>query len=123
MTSVHLFFFGAWDEAGHYLRDVNGRMLWPSQIGPWTLGQLDGDLQPKDPQQSQGEAMLHQADGWTALAFWDRSVDQRMGSCSVYVADAPLSFDEIVELAKSRFGHRWDRMPFAVRQTQGGRNG
>lgn len=115
MTNVHLFYFGPIGEAGHYLWDHRGKMLWPSQIGPWTLGELDGSVQPKRVDQAEGLALLHHKDGWTALAFWDRTIDQRMGSNSVYVADAVLSFEEIVELARSRFEHRWNQMKFEVR--------
>lgn len=117
MTTPHIFYFGPWDHAGHYLRDTSLRMLWPdnNRIGPWRLGELDGDLQPKDKTEPEGLALLHQKDGWTALAFWDRSVDTRMACCSVYIADQILTFEEMVALAKVNFKERWDKMKFEVR--------
>lgn len=119
MDTPHLFYFGPIKEPGHYLWDIRGKMLWPSQIGPWTLGDLDGSVQPKGINQSEGIALLHHKDGWTALAFWDRTVDTRMGSNSVYVADAVLSFEEIVALAKEQFKERWEQMKFEVRLAEG----
>lgn len=121
MTSVHLFYFGPIGEAGHYLWDARGKMLWPERIGPWSLGELDGSLQPKGVDQAEGLALLHYVDGWTALAFWDRTIDSRMGSNSVYVANGTLSFDEMVALAKERFKARWDQMRFEVRGSQEGK--
>lgn len=123
MTSVKLFYFGPWDQAGHYLHDQSHRRLWPDndKIGPWRLGELDGGLQPKDEKQVEGVALLHHLDGWTALAFWDRTVDHRMASCSVYVATGTHSFEEMVALAQDGFKERWDRMKFEVRQSKDSR--
>lgn len=105
-------------------------MIWPSndRIGPWRLGELDGGLCPnvspdgawkRTGPEIEGDALLHHKDGWTALAFWDRTVDTRMACCSVYVANAILSFKEIVELAQDAFKVRWDKMKFEVRLSKG----
>ncbi len=124
MTNVHLFYFGPLYEPGHYLHDQSHRRIWPDRIGPWRVGELDGGLCPNvDPvhvwartgPEVEGDALLHHKDGWTALAFWDRTVDTRPACCSVYVADAVLSFDDIVARAQDAFKKRWDMMKFPVR--------
>lgn len=128
MTNVY--YFGPWDQPGHYLHDQSHRRIWPTtgMIGPWRVDELDGGLCPNVSTEAawkrtgpeiEGEAILHHKDGWTALAFWDRTVDTRMACCSVYVADAVLTFDEIVALAKDAFKTRWDRMRFEVRLSSG----
>lgn len=128
MTTTKLFYFGPLDEAGHYLWDQSHRRLWPEMVGPWRLGELDGGLCPNVHQDAvwkrtgpeiEGDAILHHKDGWTALAFWDRSVDTRPACCSVYVANATLTFKEIVELAQDAFKTRWERMKFEVRNSGG----
>lgn len=126
MTTVHLFYFGPLREPGHYLHDQSHRCLWPDndRIGPWRIGELDGGLCPNVSPEAcwkrtgpeiEGDALLHHKDGWTALAFWDRTVDTRPACCSVYVADAVLSFEDIVARAQDAFKERWDRMKFKVR--------
>jgi len=125
MDIPHLFYFGPWDQPGHYLHDTSGRNLWPDndRIGPWRIGELDGGLCPNVSTEAvwkrtgpevEGEAVLHHKDGWTALAFWDRTVDTRPACCSVYLADKILTFEEIVALAKANFAHRWNKMKFQV---------
>ena len=126
-----MFYFGPWDRPGHYLLNERGSSVWREErVIPWTLGQLDGGLQPhfascvktasrpdrlcSCPSGREGPALLHHKAGWTALAFWDRSVDRRGACCSVYMAEGTFTFDEMVAMAKERFAYRWSKMPFAV---------
>lgn len=93
---------------------------------PWQDFEIDGVLQPgcPDPQDRlrrrtrpmvEGEALLHQKCGWTALSFWDSSVDTRPGCSSTYLAEGIFTFDQMVEKAKAKFGERWNRMRFEIR--------
>jgi hypothetical protein len=66
-------------------------------------------------QEIEGEALVHHKDGWTALAFWDRTVDKRGACCSVYLAEGIFTFEQMVEMAKERFSHRWNKMNFEVK--------
>ena len=127
-----MFYFGPWDRAGHFLVDENGNGIYGSDRGtlPWVQGQMDGALQPhfRDCAKNnsyrdrfcncssgeQGVALVHHKGGWTAMAFWDRSVDNRGASNSVYLAEGIFTFDEMVELAKTRFAYRWNKMSFPV---------
>ncbi len=121
MTNVY--YFGPLNEAGHYLHDQSHRVIWPDRIGPWRVGELDGGLCPnvspdavwkRTGPEIEGDAILHHKDGWTALAFWDRTIDTRGACCSVYLADGSFSFEEMVALAQDAFKTRWDRMKFKV---------
>lgn len=124
-----MFYFGPWERAGHFLwREDGYRASWQEeQALPWAHG-IDGVLQPgcrQDPRDGrwnhrgaaevQGEALVHHKDGWTALSFWDRSVDTRGACNSTYFAEGTFTFEEIVEMARTRFAERWDKMNFTVR--------
>lgn len=99
------YYFGTRGRPGHWLVDEQRRSVdtnhkygedfrfdWP---GPWH--HIDGVLNPSE---RQGEAALHHKDGWTALAFANRTDDKRGGSNSVFFFDALLTFDEAVAAAK-----------------------
>jgi hypothetical protein len=124
-----MFYFGPWDEAGHYLFDEQGYGVRTKDRGafPWDeySGEsgIDGVLQPgcfrkfdrwMHGDQLEGQALLHHRSGWTALSFWDRSVDKRGNCNSTYFAEGTFTFDEMVAMAKERFAYRWNKMPFQV---------
>lgn len=130
-----MLYFGPWDRPGHYLHDANGSKVseyneWGRKMlrgFPWCSSGtgIDGVLQPGTEirfgrrhtvREVEGEALLHHRDGWTALSFWDRSVDSRGASNSTYFAEGAFTFDEMVAMAKDRFATRWKRMSFDVRQ-------
>lgn len=127
-----MFYFGPWDQAGHHFHGENGYLHHSAfDCCPWqpfsgTSG-IDCQLQPgcyidryghwkRTDKQIEGEALIHHKNGWTALSFWDRSVDKRGGCNSTYFAEGTFTFDEMVEMAKARFAYRWNKMSFKVTQ-------
>lgn len=64
--------------------------------------------------QVEGEGLWHFKDGWSAIAFWDRSVDSRGNSNSVFIVRGSWSFKEVVEIAKRAFPDVWARFDFKV---------
>jgi hypothetical protein len=129
MAKPTMFYFGPWDRAGHYLHDESGNTVWDRRkVGlPWG-DEADGGIQPHFEgcrlskysrfcacgSGPEGVALLLHKDGWTALTFWDRSVDKRSACSSTYFAEGTFTFDEMVELAKDRFAFRWNKMKFPV---------
>ncbi len=129
-----MFYFGPWDSAGHYVCDESGHSVdrETERSLPWgcygdVQHPIDCCLQPgcyKDRdgriehrgQQIEGPAILHHRGGWTALGFWDRTIDTRSNSNSVYIAEGTFTFDEMVFMARTRFAHRWNKMRFEVFQ-------
>lgn len=108
-----VFYFGCMGEAGHYFFNRDTRYSRSiDAIGPWGYS-VDGKLQPSG-SQAEGQALLHHKGDWTALAFWDRSVDERPGSCSVFLADAKLDFGQMLEAAKAAFPSVLARYRFPV---------
>lgn len=117
-----MFYYGPWDRPGHFLFDEAGSKVGHNHL-PWGYS-IDGALQPgcyldrcrwdhRGPQ-NEGEALLHHKEGWTALCFWDRSVDERMGCNSNYFAKGIFTFEEMVEMSRVRFAARWNVMKFKV---------
>lgn len=123
-----MYFFGPWEGAGHYLFNEHGHSEWRKEKEvPWGVEIMDGGLQPhtcgslergqpcyRGTCAPQGIANVHHKDGWTALAFWDSSVDRRGGCVSVYLAKGDFDFTQMVEMAKTRFAKRWEKMTFDV---------
>lgn len=118
-------YFGCWGDTGHSLWNTHARMV--RELHPWGVGSsgLDGTLAPTDPplrrgslrrdEMDEGIAALIHKDDWTALAFWDRSVDRRGGSNSVFLLPGTLTFDEATRAAREAFPRVWERFSFEVR--------
>lgn len=111
---------------GHYLHSVDGNWdLTVPEGCPWT--HLDGALcciTKKDGRgyQLQGVATLHHKEGWTGLAFWDRTGDSRHGSHSTFVYHGTLSFQDMLTQAEHDWPglfERYRRCGLEVRHTGG----
>lgn len=136
MGNPTLLYFGPLKESGHFMfyeneEQVSHRLA--DTITPWKSNDIDGTLQPgmilwrdhwiSESQHGgrsyhEGEAVIHHKDGWTALSFWDSTIDTRPGCSSTYLADGSFTFEQMVELAKARFAERWNKMKFEVRLAQ-----
>ena|ERR1019366_3343006 len=121
---MRVYYFGCNEQAGHYMHEPNmvhrsvdterGRFLYDN---PWGL-YIDGDLCMEGKRQIEGEALIHHKDDWTAMAFWDRSVDTRPGSNSVFLAEGTFNFDEMMALAKEYFPQVLNRISFTIREAK-----
>ena len=120
-------YFGCWDRPGHYFHSCDGGYLYPHEGPltefPWGY-EVDGGLCPGGDRrdnrvpQVEGEALIHHKDGWTALSFWDRSVDARGGCNSNFFFRGILSFDEALVKAKKVFPFILARFTFDVRESR-----
>ena len=110
------YYFGCWDEsAGHYLKDENRISIsFYNNDLPWE--NFDGKLAPKDTRKA-GIARLHHKDNWTALSFWDYSIDQRPGSNSIFFAEGTRSFDQMIQISKTSFPKIMERFDFQINPT------
>lgn len=108
-----MYYFDPWDRAGHYrFNEHGGSVYFPEREKlPWG-DDADGGLQPhRDGCKKmaycgcgsgpEGIALIHHKDGWTALSFWDRSVDTRGACNSTYIAEGDFTFDQMVTMAKA----------------------
>jgi hypothetical protein len=119
MSGLVYYYGCANDDAGHFLwaPDRSSRFGLEGvrnfrMAQPWGVG-IDGPIEADFPQ-TQGKAHLHYRDGWTALWFWDRSVDSRPGSHSTFIAEGTLSLEAMLVLARERFPEVWARYKFEV---------
>ena len=109
MTSPNYFYFGCGDETGHYWW-YNGKKFYDPPIGPWGL-EIDSCLAPLTKSyQAEGACSITHKDGWTALSFWDRSVDKRMGSNSAFVVQGIYEFSEMIAKFKELFPKQHGRL-------------
>lgn len=130
MTSVY--YFGPLARSGHFMYNPDGYTVMRDEEEkiPWKPWDIDGKLQPgcyQHPRdgrwehngpENEGEALLHHKDGWTALSFWDRTIDTRYACNSTFIANGIFTFEEMVALAKEKFPGRWAAMKFEVRLSQ-----
>jgi hypothetical protein len=117
-----VYYFGCIERAGHYMWLPGPRPEYSKdgdfvRTNPWGFA-IDGSLCPKGPE-IQGQALIHHKDGWTALSFWDRSVDGR-GKCnSSLLALGALTFAEMVSLFKEHFPSVFGRFTFPIVEANG----
>ena len=130
---MRAYYYGCWERAGHYLWEPGrggvpvkvGRQVYellgrprymsgphPEPVIPWGWS-IDGCLL-KGRGLRQGDAVSEQRDGWTALSFWDSSVDARPGSTSSFMFDEAMTPPEALEAARTMFPPIFARFGFAV---------
>ncbi len=121
------YYFGCVGSPGHYWRDPTdsrrqssiekrvGRSIHPRIDGGFCPGSVPGDPWKRTRSEVEGEAAVHHVDGWTILAFWDRSVDKRGACNSNFVALGEHDFAAMCEIAQRVFPRVWNRYQFAVR--------
>jgi len=105
-------YYGCVGSPGHFMHRPGGRRDWDANT-PWGRTP-DGTLLAKNEKQIEGRAVIHHKDGWTALSFWDRSVDHRGGSNSNFFIADDLTFDQMLERAKAAFPEVFARFKFDV---------
>ncbi len=128
---ITVLYHGCWGGIGHYLFDKNRNLLrnpafraWEDRAGSPSKF-IDNGLSwackrklPGIPPETEGVAKVTHliANGfdWTVLGFWDRSVDSRYNSWSMFIATGTYDFDRMVELAKQNFPQVWARYKFNV---------
>lgn len=117
---MKIFYFGCNRLFGHHMHapDKSGVSDQETyafiQGNPWGYA-VDGGLCPDAfGAQIEGQAVLHSKDGWTAIAFWDRSIDHRHDSNSVFLAEGEHTFAEMVALATEHFPTVMGRFKFQI---------
>lgn len=108
-------YFGCHREAGHYVFSEGMRNL-AQRYGSRDLSRFDGMLPPQT-DTTPYVATVSRLEGWgfTALAFWDYSVDKRGGCNSVIFAPSlTITADELLAEAQRRFPQVFGRLPQPV---------
>lgn len=108
-------YFGCHRQAGHYVFSEGMRSL-TQRYGSRDLSRFDGML-PLQVDTAPYIATVSRLGGWgfTALAFWDYSVDKRGGSNSVIFAPSlTIEPAELLAEAQRRFPQVFERLPQPV---------
>jgi len=103
-----IYYFGCRQVCGHYWH-LGTSSLYEGT--PW-WGEKS-ELLPEYPQ-TQGIIRRTLFEGWKVLSFWDRSVDKRPGSYSLFATNADLSNEEFLEQAKAEYPWVFDRLDFEL---------
>lgn len=119
MSERKVYYFGCIDRPGHYMHSPGPYSLEKARAdyrfmdtNPWG-NKIDCGLCPPG-DETEGRALVHHKDGWTALSFWDRSIDRR-GKCnSNFLAEGTFTFAEMVELARRHFPKVMARFQFPI---------
>ena len=125
-----IFYFGCSNsDTGHYLFDSGERSADERRVLPPIIQRLDGrfcgspslatrqyrhgaapDWNGSDWAQPQNRGRVVQQDGWTILAFWDRTKDSRFASNGAFLAKGSYDFDVMCEIGKRYFPAIWARL-------------
>jgi hypothetical protein len=112
---MKVYYFGCIDRPGHFMHAPHGYDREASAFtknNPWGY-KIDSRLCPDGPE-VEGRALVHHKDGWTALSFWDRSVDRR-GKCnSNFLAEGTHDFAAMVKIAQEHFPRIMGRFSFPI---------
>lgn len=115
------FYFGCIGQTGHYLWNTCGNTARSERLPKdfpqrsLTYGPVaDGVFAPNLPDQKEGIASVWHGNGWTILAFWDRSVDGRYGCSSTFYLRGDYDFDAALQQAQQWFPFVWERFKFKV---------
>lgn len=114
--STQVYYFGCDGQAGHYMHLPTMRTDTKFMYGnPWGLS-IDGGLLKG----AKERYVLAKKDGWTALSFWDNTVDKRPGSHSTFLAQGEFTLEQMFELAHKNFPQIAARVSLpAARPTEG----
>lgn len=115
------YYFGCHLQSGHYfwkpgMKKTN--LGYRDMVNDLPFSDIDGGLAPaKGEGQIEGIAKLSHKDGWTALAFWDRSVDHRPGSHSTFLFHAAeLPFAVALALARETYPEVFARITYDIKE-------
>lgn len=125
--SGDVYFFGCWGAVGHHLwvpRHAFASLTEEERI-PWALHTLDSGLchgkrdkygnTVDSSEEREGRAALHHKDGWTALSWWDRSVDNRYGCNASVIAKGTFTVKEMLALGREHFPSVFQRFAYEIR--------
>ena len=123
---VECWYFGCTTGPGHFFNGPGTitRVRAMEEMLTELFGYFDGKLLWNSPRnerdryggrdETEGRAFITHRGGWTALAFWDRSVDRRGACNSAFFVQGTLTFAQIVRVARHRWPKIWARFTFDV---------
>ena len=109
-------YFGCTGYAGHFIHRHGCRRPQMISVTPWNNDIDGGPLKrAKIPDLITDQYCTERKDGWTLIAFWDRSGDSRPGSHSTFVIHADIPSQELFALARAQWPEIFNRRGFPIR--------
>jgi hypothetical protein len=106
-----ILYFGWSYPSGHTLHSRVRHLRYDST--PWG-NDLDTGLLKDLPDNPDGRYVIEQRDGWTAIAFWDRSGDSRPNSNTAFLVAAIMPGNHLLELARKQWPEIFARRGFPL---------
>lgn len=108
-----VYYFGCLRRAGHFLYKYPNGIYEDWKVCPWGYS-IDGRLLEAVPEKNLpcGRYIVAKKDGWTAISFLDRSVNERYGSNSAFLVPEDITAEAIIEEAKKQWKEVFDRTDF-----------
>jgi hypothetical protein len=108
-----ILYFGWSEPSGHGLKSSKTypHPTWNST--PWG-NNIDSGLCPR-PESVDGKISEHHKDGWTAIAFWDRSGDSRPNSNTAFFVCCTMTTDELLVWSRKQWPEVFNRKGFPLR--------
>lgn len=113
MLTAEVLYFGFVANFGHDLRSKRRRVDIYKDT-PWGA-RLDGGLLECVPDNPNGKWHEFQKDGWSAVAFWDRSGDKRGASNTAFIVHDEMDGKSILELAAVQWPEVFARPGFPIK--------
>lgn len=109
------YYFGCVREAGHYLFDERLQKKYSYDFPYRQLGHFDGALCYKETKHNEAALTRIWGLGYSALSFWDYSVDSRGGSNSnFFIPEMNATPEQLLHIAAQRFPTIFARLPSPV---------
>lgn len=121
---VECLYFGCIDRPGHHLHGLvsqgTASYAWLG-VRELRLQELFGGIDAKlcwnsshRHIQDEGRAFITHQGEWTALAFWDRTIDHRPGSNSAFFVQGRLTFSQMIRVIRHCWPKVWARFTFPI---------
>lgn len=126
---IEVFYFGCIGGPGHFFnapkrRRADAYELEREVSAALGRGGLDGQLCWNSPRsdrdrynrrdETEGRAFRTCHGGYTAVAFWDRSVDRRGACNSAFIVRGELTFEQVIRAARQAWPKIWARFTFPI---------
>ena len=81
----------------------------------WNSPRCDRDRARHDRRdETEGRAFTTRRNGWTAVAFWDRSGDPRPACNTAFIVHGEMTFPQVIRAARVSWPQVWARFTFPV---------
>lgn len=109
-----ILYFGRIGSSGHHLHSKRTKIRYEET--PWGMALDTGILKADNiPDVVDGKTVIHWKDGWTIIAFWDRSGDSRPGSNSAFIVRQEMNSEKLLLLAQQQWPEIFSRLEFPIK--------